>query len=88
MRGSGGARAGFRVSAQIRSDAGFRARSVGSQNVSSSSESDLIEAALETASPTIVRACRRFIQGLFGDTVELEYAKSRIKMFRPPKYGR
>src|SRR6266851_4416584 len=60
---------------------------VGSTNVSRLSESRLIEAACETSDARIVADCRRFIKGLRGEVVELEFAKSKVGLYKPPVFG-
>ena len=59
----------------------------GSTNVSRSSEEQLIEAACETNDKTVIASCRRFLQGLRGEIVELDFAKSKLRLYQPPKFG-
>ncbi len=61
---------------------------VGSTNVSRLSESQLIEAACETSDIRFVADCRRFVKGLRGEVVELEFAKSKVGLYKPPIFGR
>jgi hypothetical protein len=64
----------------------FRGRAiVGSANVSNTSATALVEAACETSDRQFVSACLQFVNGLRGDTVELSYARKKIKLYRPPK---
>lgn len=60
---------------------------VGSANVSASSERQLKEAACECDDRRVVSASREFVLGLRGEAVELEYAKSQIRFWRPPRRG-
>lgn len=62
-----------------------RAAVVGSSNVSSASETQLIEAAIESDDPRVVRACSSFVRELRGDVVGLEEAKRLVGSYRPPR---
>ena len=57
---------------------------IGSANVSHRSASSLIEAAVDTTDPLIVAQCRKFINGLRGEHVDLLYAKKLAKLYKPP----
>lgn len=58
---------------------------VGSTNVSASSERLLIEAACETDDPAFVRACVRFIEALRGDIIGIDFARTKLHLYRPPQ---
>jgi hypothetical protein len=58
---------------------------VGSTNVSGTSEEQLVEAGCQVGGAGLVRACRRFVQGLMGDMVGLEFAKREAARYMPPK---
>lgn len=58
---------------------------IGSANVSNRSASSLIEAAVETSDPSTVAQCRKFIEGLRGEHVDLLYAKKLAKFYKPPQ---
>jgi hypothetical protein len=62
-----------------------RSAIVGSCNLSGYSERSLLEAAVETSSTELVRACRQFVEGLRGDEVGPEYARRLMRVYRPPK---
>jgi hypothetical protein len=62
-----------------------RAAIVGSSNVSSASETQLIEAGIESDDPRVVRACSGFVRELRGDVVGLEEAKRLVASYRPPR---
>lgn len=57
---------------------------VGSSNVSHNSERQLIEACVETTDRKTVESAKRFIRGLLGDRVGLDYARTMIPYYRPP----
>jgi hypothetical protein len=60
---------------------------VGSTNVSTSSATRLIEAALQTSEQRVVSACRNFVLSLRGETVTPQHLKRLQKLYRPPKFG-
>ncbi len=60
---------------------------VGSTNVSRNSAEALIEAAVETTDPEVVRSCKAFVDSLRGEHVDLDYARRLAKIYRPPKFG-
>src|SRR3989344_186638 len=57
---------------------------VGSSNVSQNSDRHLLEACVETTDKKIVTSATRFIRGLLGDKVGLDYAEQMIPFYRPP----
>ena len=57
---------------------------VGSANVSHNSEHQLLEACVETTDRKVVENAKRFIHGLLGDRVGLDFARKMIPYFRPP----
>lgn len=57
---------------------------VGSSNVSQNSDRHLLEACVETTDKKIVASATRFIRGLLGDKVGLDYAEQMIPFYRPP----
>jgi hypothetical protein len=59
----------------------------GSMNASRNSEKALIEAAVETTEPEVVRACKAFVDSLRGEHVDLDYARRLAKIYRPPKFA-
>jgi len=61
---------------------------VGSTNISSSSESQLVEAGIESTSRSIVESCVSFIKSLRGNFTGLEYAKRMRRFFKPRKFAR
>jgi len=61
---------------------------VGSSNVSHNSERQLLEACVETTDRKVVEAARRFIRGLLGDRIGLDFAQKMIPYYRPPKWPR
>jgi len=62
-----------------------RSAIIGSSNLSRHSERTLLEAAVETSSPELVRPCREFVEGLRGDEVGPEYARRLMRIYRPPR---
>jgi hypothetical protein len=60
---------------------------VGSTNVSRRSAIGLIEAAIETKDPATVRDCKKFVDELRGEHVDLDYARRLAKIYRPPAFG-
>lgn len=61
---------------------------VGSSNVSHHSERQLLEACVETTDRKVVESARRFIRGLLGDRIGLDYARKMISYYQPPKWPR
>jgi hypothetical protein len=59
---------------------------VGSPNVSRNSQRVLIEAAVETTEPEVVRSCKAFVDSLRGEHVDLDYARRLAKIYRPPRF--
>ena len=57
---------------------------IGSANVSRHSESNLLEACVETTERKVVSSAKRFIRSLLGDKVGLDYAEKMIPFYRPP----
>jgi len=53
-----------------------------SANVSANSEDGLLEAGLEIAHRRVIGDARRFVQELRGSIIGLEFARSKIKLFR------
>jgi hypothetical protein len=53
-----------------------------SANVSGNSENGLIEAGVESAHRGVIGDARRFVQELRGSIVGLEFARSKVKLFR------
>jgi hypothetical protein len=53
-----------------------------SANVSANSESGLMEAGLEITNRRVIGDARRFVQELRGSIIGLEFAKSKVKLFR------
>ncbi len=53
---------------------------IGSANISSTS-AGLVEAAIETTEPSIVREAKDFIENLCADPIGIEYAKSLIPLY-------
>ena len=60
---------------------------LGSTNVSGNSARLLLEAAVSTADPQLVKSCKAFVLGLRGELVTPEQAKKLQKLYRPPKFG-
>lgn len=58
---------------------------VGSANVSSSSANSLIEAGVEVKARRFAATCRRFVESLAGDKVGLEFARTMVRLYRPPQ---
>jgi hypothetical protein len=58
---------------------------VGSANVSSSSANSLIEACVEVEARRFAMTCRKFVESLSGDKIGLEFARSMVKLYRPPQ---
>jgi hypothetical protein len=58
---------------------------VGSTNISRRSANHLQEAAIESTSPSVVAACRKFVESLRGEPVDREYADEMAKLYLPPK---
>lgn len=61
---------------------------VGSANVSSSSANALVEACVEVTNGNFATSCRRFVESLRGDPIELEFARKMVKLYKPPHAGR
>lgn len=59
---------------------------VGSSNVSHNSERQLLEACVETTDRKVVESAGRFIRGLLGDRIGLDFAQKMIPYYRPPKW--
>ncbi len=59
---------------------------IGSTNVSRNSEQALIEAAVETTDPEVVRSCKGFVDSLRGEHVDLDYARRLAKIYKPPRF--
>lgn len=59
---------------------------VGSANLSVTSEKSLVEAVCESDDERLVAECRRFVLGLRGDPVDIEFAESLIPLYRPPRF--
>jgi hypothetical protein len=60
---------------------------VGSPNASRNSQRVLIEAAVETTEPEVVRSCKAFVDSLRGEHVDLDYARRLAKIYRPPNFA-
>jgi hypothetical protein len=58
---------------------------IGSANVSRLSRSTLIEAAVVTTSPGVVRSARAFVEALVGDELTPEFVKKKRGLYRPPR---
>ena len=58
---------------------------VGSTNASSNSAKDLIEAALISSDRAVVQQCRKFVEDLCAEKIELDRAKQLAKIYRPPR---
>jgi hypothetical protein len=59
---------------------------IGSANASRHSEQGLIEAVIETTDPETVGSCRKFVDSLRGEHVDLDYARRLAKLYKPPKF--
>lgn len=61
---------------------------IGSTNISHSSEHSLIEAAVETTDTCMVKAASDFVYALRGDTIEPQFAKRMLKLYKAPRLPR
>lgn len=57
---------------------------IGSMNVSRNSQLALVEAAVETTDPEVVRSCKAFVDSLRGEHIDLDYARRLTKIYKPP----
>jgi hypothetical protein len=60
---------------------------VGSSNASRSSANGLIEAALVTRDRGAIAECRKFVESLTGEPVDLRHARDMQKLYKPPEFG-
>jgi len=61
---------------------------VGSANVSRSSSDGLIEAVLSSSDSSVISAARRFVDSLKGERISPQRAKTLLKIYKPPQFGR
>jgi len=60
---------------------------IGSSNVSNNSAHNLIEAAIEIASSSVISAARQFVHSLMGESITPHYLKKMAQLYRPSKFG-
>lgn len=60
---------------------------VGSANVSRNSATGLVEAVVETTTPAVVNAARRFVREQSFRLVTPQYAQRMAKFYKPPKFA-
>ncbi len=59
---------------------------VGSTNVSNRSATQLVEAALETSVPGVVKTARNFVKAIATEPLGPEHIERLIKIYKPPKF--